>query len=265
MNTKEFVCWIMVIAVAVVSNVAGASASNAKNEPAKDAYSQLDKAAAGMFHTPIKCPTILVWDARTNANERILRRFQKINDPANRGPGLAVTTLVEPLNEASSAFSKAEKKLGENVSMVVVVMNGGVSSPRMSVFPEDRIGFVNVDRVEPLLYEKKVIREIWRAIGFTGGAGYAPYRGCVMQPVFSDKEIAGLMGDVLQLMTLQSFRKFEDRFDMKRVRLVDYEVACYQGWAPTPTNEAQRIIWDAVKEDLSQEPKKPILIEKKPR
>ena len=56
----------------------------------------------------------------------------------------------------------------------------------------------------------------------------------------------GLMGDVIQPVTLQGFRKFETRFGMKRARYVPYEVACYEGWAPAPTNEAQRVIWKEV-------------------
>lgn len=214
-----------------------------------------------MLATPITGPKILVWDARTNASERVLKRFLKTNDPARLGaPGLAVTTLREPIS--GDRFQAASAKLANpDVSMVVMLVNGGSIQPRLSVFPEERIGLINADRFSSILLEKILLREIWRTIGFTGGAGYAPYRGCVMQPAFNDNEIAALMGDVLQPMTLQPFRKFEDRFKMKRTRMVPYELACEQGWAPAPTNDIQKAIWDKV----HAAPKNPMTIEFDPK
>ena len=220
---------------------APANANAPTNAPA------IDEASAGTLLTPLKCGRVLVWDARTNATERLLRRFLKTNDPARLGaPGIAVTTERSPLSGDAFASAQARLKDPAAVTMVVMVVCGGQQMPRVSVFPEDRIGIVNADRFSPILLEKLLLREIWRTIGFTGGAGYAPYRGCVMQPVFSDQEVAGLMGDVIQPVTLQGFRKFETRFGMKRARYVPYEVACYEGWAPAPTNEAQRVIWKEV-------------------
>ena len=216
---------------------------------------------AGMLRSPQKGASILVWDARTNGNERLIRRFLKTNDPIRLGaPGLAVTTLRELFS--GDAFKAASKRFeSPDVAMVVMLVNAGSDSPRLSVFPEDRIGLINADRFSSILLDKLLLREIWRTIGFTGGTGYAPYRGCVMQPAFNDNEIAGLMGDVLQPMTLQPFRKFETRFNMKRSRMVPYELACEQGWAPAPTNDVQKAIWDRV----HAAPKNPMKIEFDPK
>ena len=216
---------------------------------------------AGMLRSPQKGASILVWDARTNGNERLIRRFLKTNDPIRLGaPGLAVTTLRESFS--GDAFKAASKRFeSPDVAMVVMLVNAGSDSPRLSVFPEDRIGLINADRFSSILLDKLLLREIWRTIGFTGGTGYAPYRGCVMQPAFNDNEIAGLMGDVLQPMTLQPFRKFETRFNMKRSRMVPYELACEQGWAPAPTNDVQKAIWDRV----HAAPKNPMKIEFDPK
>ena len=216
---------------------------------------------AGMLRSPQKGASILVWDARTNGNERLIRRFLKTNDPIRLvAPGLAVTTLRESFS--GDAFKAASKRFeSPDVAMVVMLVNAGSDSPRLSVFPEDRIGLINADRFSSILLDKLLLREIWRTIGFTGGTGYAPYRGCVMQPAFNDNEIAGLMGDVLQPMTLQPFRKFETRFNMKRSRMVPYELACEQGWAPAPTNDVQKAIWDRV----HAAPKNPMKIEFDPK
>ena len=243
MNTR-----ILTYTVMTMMSFGGALASNKQEDP-------------GMLRSPQKGATILVWDARTNGNERLIRRFLKTNDPIRLGaPGLAVMTLHESFS--GDAFKAALKRLqSPDVAMVVMLVNAGSSSPRLSVFPEDRIGLINADRFSSILLDKLLLREVWRTIGFTGGSGYAPYRGCVMQPAFNDNEIAGLMGDVLQPMTLQPFRKFEDRFKMKRTRMVPYELACEQGWAPAPTNDIQKAIWDRV----HAAPKNPMKIEFDPK
>ncbi len=226
------------------------------------AVAATDKSAAGMLYTPPKGPQVLVWDARTNATDRVLRRFLNGNDPAKvTGPGLAVVTDRTPL-VGGDAYEEAIKRLGPDVALVVALVDGGAKTPRLSVYPEERVALVNADRCPRMLLDKLLVREIWRAIGFAGGCGYAPYRGCVMQPVFTDTEILGLPGDVLQPMTLQGFRKFETRCGMKRMRYVPYEYACYEGWAPQPTNETQKTIWREVKEELAREPSKPIQIRK---
>lgn len=225
---------------------------------------ELNEEDAGYLYTPKKGPQILIWDARTNANERVLNRFLKTNDPANLGaPGLPVETEKTPLAEGACPFASASEKLSKDISLVVMIYDGGEKTPRLSVFPEDRVALINSDRLSPILREKLLVREISRAIGFTGGTGYAQYRGCVMQPAFSEAEIAALMGDVLQPMTLQNYKKFENRYGMKRTRLVSYEVACYEGWAPEPTNEVQKVIWTEVKDELSKAPTKPIRIQRK--
>lgn len=224
---------------------------------ANSVFGATEKERLEMLRTPQKGASILVWDARTNGNERLIKRFLKTNDPIRMGaPGLAVTTKRETV--PANAFKEASKELqSSGVAMVVMIVNYGTDCPRLSIFPEDRIGIINADRFSSILLDKLLLREIWRTIGFTGGTGYAPYRGCVMQPAFNDNEIAALMGDVLQPMTLQPFRKFETRFKMKRSRMVPYELACEQGWAPAPTNDIQKAIWEKV----HSVPKNPMKIE----
>lgn len=259
MNSKRFRVKNLVLAAAVTAAATISAATNAPATAVAKAISE--EAEAGTLLTPLKCGRILVWDARTNSTERLLRRFLKTNDPARLGaPGLAVATERTPLS--GDAFEAAQARLKDPaaVTMVVMVVCGGPKMPRLSVYPEDRIGIVNADRFSPILMEKLLLREIWRTIGFTGGAGYAPFRGCVMQPAFSDPEVAGLLGDVIQPMTLQSFRKFEERFGMKRARFVPYEMACREGWAPAPTNNAQKVIWEDVQAEKEKGPSNPILI-----
>ena len=39
-----------------------------------------------------------------------------------------------------------------------------------------------------------------------------------------------------------------------------YRRACYEGWAPAPTNEFQKAIWEKVKADRERGPTTPITI-----
>ena len=44
-------------------------------------------------------------------------------------------------------------------------------------------------------------------------------------------------------------------------RRTSYHKACEEGWAPAPTNEVQKAIWEQVKADKERGPTNPIKIE----
>ncbi len=44
------------------------------------------------------------------------------------------------------------------------------------------------------------------------------------------------------------------------VRTDTYRRACQEGWAPAPTNDVQRAIWEQVRADKERGPTKPITI-----
>ena len=139
------------------------------------------------------------------------------------------------------------------------------ASPGRGVMPEERIAIINAKRYlggkEPLAPETRLIKEVWRALGFVGGVGYAPYQNDVLQPVYNLKELDALVYQVMQPMNFQKMYGQMAKFGVKRARHIPYKLAVMEGWAPQPTNEYQKAIWDEVR----AAPKNPMKIEFDPK
>ena len=159
----------------------------------------------------------------------------------------------------------AQKFMNERKALMVVVVIGNEAKlPALSVFPEERIGIVNADRLkggkDPAAQEMRVAKEIWRAMGFIGGVGFSAQENDMMQPYYTLDEIDTNMHPYIQPMNMAKMQKMWKRFGVKKARRIPYIVACKEGWAPTPTNEYQKAIWEQVKVDKERGPTNPIKI-----
>jgi len=157
-------------------------------------------------------------------------------------------------------ISDAKKPL-----MTLVVFDGNPTFPALAVYPEERIGLVNADRLkggeDPAAPEVRVAKEVWRAMGFIGGVGFSQYENDMMQPYYTLKELDGNIHAYIQPMNMAKMGKFWKRFGVKKEARVPYLVAVQEGWAPAPTNDVQKAIWDKV----HAVPKTPLKIEFDPK
>ena len=73
-----------------------------------------------------------------------------------------------------------------------------------------------------------------------------------MQPVGSPLELDTVEWQVIHPMALQQMNKFLKKYGAKRGRRTTYLKACEEGWAPAPTNDYQRAIFEAVKTNKTE-------------
>ena len=62
-------------------------------------------------------------------------------------------------------------------------------------------------------------------------------------------------------MNMAKMQKMWNRFGVSKERRVPYRVACQQGWAPAPTNDYQKAVW----EEVHAVPSDPMKIEFDPK
>ena len=161
-------------------------------------------------------------------------------------------------------FAQEIMALKKPLVIVAVVENAG-DLPTLSVFPEERIGLVNADLLkagaenDPSAPEMRVAKEMWRALGFITGVGFSAQDNDMMQPYYTLREIDANTHPYIQPMNMVKMHQFWKRFGVKPERRVPYRVACQQGWAPQPTNDYQKAVWN----EVFSVPDKPIKIEKK--
>ena len=165
---------------------------------------------------------------------------------------------VPPLEFAKAKMSAAKPL------MLVMVVEGVPGQPILSVFPEERVGIVNADKLkggdDPSAPEMRVMKETWRAIGFVGGLGFSPAENDIMQPLYSLKELDANRYPFIQPMNMARMYKMWKRFGVNKERRIPYRVAVQEGWAAQPTNDYQRAVWEQVKADKERGPTNPITI-----
>ena len=170
--------------------------------------------------------------------------------------------IARELRAGKCPLEYAQAKMAEKkpLMLVIVVEKAEAKLPALSVFPEERIGIVNADKLQggedPAAPETRVMKEIWRAIGFIGGIGFSQAENDMMQPYYTLKELDGNIQAYIQPMNMAKMQRFLKRFGVKKEAKIPYRVAVMEGWAPSPTNDIQKAVWD----EVHAIPKKPVKI-----
>lgn len=154
--------------------------------------------------------------------------------------------------------SAARNRLGLGVAVFIV---DNPSYPALLPAPEDGWAIVNVARLaadnpEPDKLARRLRKECARAYAFVSGAANVNQHGGVMGAVAGIEGLDALPGD---LLPRESILKFEPQLKLLGVEpyvQASYRTACEKGWAPAPTNDVLKAIWD----DVHAAPTKPIII-----
>jgi len=228
---------------------------------ARDA--EIIKKTGGFLQIKAEGPLALLVDARAKATLTIdeVARLYKL------GMHLDINKAKEPRgNVAPLAFARA-KMAAEKPLLVVVVVEGCPDLPTLSIYPEERIGIVNADALQaksedPAAPETRVAKEIWRAIGFVAGVGFSMQQNDIMQPYYTLAELDANVQAYIQPMNMAKMYPLLKRFGVKKGHRVPYSKAVKDGWAPAPTNEIQRIVWEKIRAQANTKPSNPIKITK---
>ncbi len=205
------------------------------------------KKTGGFLHLPAEGPLAMVVDMRAKSRQTI----DEVARLYTLGTKLEMRVAKEPRDGTAPLAAARAKMAAESPLMLIAVIEGDPDLPALSVFPEERIGIVNADRLraereeDPSAPEMRVSKEIWRAMGFIGGIGFSAQDNDMMQPYYTLEELDANNHPYIQPMNMAKMAALWRRFGVKRERRVPYFKAVKEGWAPAPTNEYQRAIWDA--------------------
>lgn len=219
------------------------------------------KKTGGFIHQKAEGPQTLLVDARQKPTLTL--------DEVARVYKLATHLEAQVAKEARGdarplAFAKGLVESRKPL-MLVAIIDGCEELPALSVYPEERVGIVNADKLkggdDPSAPEMRVSKEAWRAIGFVGGLGFSPAENDIMQPIYTIKELDANRYPFIQPMNMARMQGMWKRFGVKKERRIPYRVAVQEGWAAQPTNDYQKAIWDEVR----ALPEKPMKIEFDPK
>jgi len=154
--------------------------------------------------------------------------------------------------------SAARAKLGPCVAIFVV---DNAAYPALLPAPEEGWAIVNVarlaaDKPEPDKLARRLRKECVRAYAFIAGAANVNKQGAAMGPVAGLKDLDALPGDMLSYETVLKFEPQLKLLGVDPYVQASYRAACEKGWAPAPTNDVLKAIWN----EVHAAPTKPIII-----
>lgn len=143
------------------------------------------------------------------------------------------------------------KRLGLEAAVFVVATN---SLPAMLVAPEERWSLVNVTQLKGGLTEDSVGKklflsrcrgELQRAFCFVAGCGTSQ-SGENLMSLSEVDQLDSVNPDLMVFDTVTRCQKYLTKIGVTFPVHVSYQKACQEGWAPAPTNDIQRAIWQQV-------------------
>lgn len=137
-------------------------------------------------------------------------------------------------------------------SGVVMLVDGGEGAPLVTVYSEEGLALVNMTALckgaeGSGLRQDRVEKLTWRAIGHLVGCGAPDGYTCVMQPVRDLAELDAVPNKFIHPASFFKARAYFDLCGVTPARKGTYESAVRQGWAPPPTNDVQKAIWEKEK------------------
>ena len=175
----------------------------------------------------------------------------------------ADTVEINVVAERASKDSPENLKKAFKANVVVVIVNDE-TTPAMLLAPEDRWGLVNVAKlVDDLPSENakakfrptRAGKELVRAFSLLCGGGSSQFPGNMMNA--PTLRLLDLTVDTIPMDMVGHYQAFLKPLGVTPREHTTYKRACREGWAPAPTNEFQRAIWDKV----HQIPDKPMTIQ----
>ena len=173
---------------------------------------------------------------------------------------------VEHDSQSGFSISSARAYVKETGASAMVFVVDDPQLPFSLIAPEANWGCVNVaaiasDSPAPETLKARYKKMFMRTASALLGAGASSYKVSVMQSVSSLEDLDNINGIGLDPQALMAIMQRLPKLGITPPRMVPYVKACREGWAPAPTNEVQKAIWEKVKADKERGPTNPITIQ----
>ncbi len=158
--------------------------------------------------------------------------------------------LVAMTSDTKITVANAEKELLRSKSEVSIFLVEDTTLPVMLVAPENNWAILNIsalrnNKPNEAKFKDRLAKEIWRTFGVLCGAADSSM-GCVLSPVNTIDELDAIPTKYISPDPLGKIRSHLQYVGVKPYYRTTYKAACREGWAPAPTNEYQKAIWDKV-------------------
>ena len=123
--------------------------------------------------------------------------------------------------------------------------------PTVLIAPESGYGFINVaalaaDDPGAALLSHRLRREVWRAFAMVAGSPNTEWQQCLLGSITSLKDLDLINSEAVSPEPAKKIARHLAKLGIPQNKRITYLQACREGWAPAPTNDVQKAIWDKV-------------------
>ncbi|MBQ3344079.1 MAG: hypothetical protein IJG84_19425 [Kiritimatiellae bacterium] len=157
---------------------------------------------------------------------------------------------IKTLRMEPDAPDALKAKSGADVAVIIVADD---RTPALLSAPENRWAVVNVrklaaglatDAARAKFYDSRCRKEIIRGFASVAGGLGSSFPGNIMSVV--RMEDLDLCEEFIPFDKISEIKRHLRECGVTPARYATYRVACREGWAPAPTNDVQKAIWDKV-------------------
>ena len=173
---------------------------------------------------------------------------------------------VKLMNGEATTPEKASedmKRLGADVA--VFIQENPASSITLLNAPEQRWTILNVSAItasarNEVFAAARIRKELMRGFLCAAGAMNSQYQGSMMSAIKEPKDLDKMLEDPPIDAIVRAIESLKVH-GVTPQEVATYKKACEEGWAPAPTNEYQKAVWDKV----HAPPKNPMKIQFDPK
>ena len=234
---------IIVLSTAFVALSLFAATSSSEEQKValrKERRLQRALASGGHIEQEVKGNSAVIYNAQTSVSMDILNEI-----------ALSIRQLVHIKIEAMNGSTKEKMLPTKNYPVVVSLINDESSDATLLIAPEQNWATVNVaallkDKPSADVAKTRIHKEVWRATAMAMGAANSPTQPCLMRQINSLKELDNTRNMLPSPQPINNMLEFSYKYNIPKIRRVTYKKACEEGWAPAPTNDIQKAVWDKV-------------------
>lgn len=166
------------------------------------------------------------------------------------------------VNVAPGSFDLSGVRLPDGANLALFVVDDP-TLPMSLVAMEGRWGMMNV---APLKSDAERLaarfrKEFVRVSSIALGGYVSQFKGSPLQPAAGVADLDAIVADGYSFDVLTGVSKALAAFGVTAAKRTTYKKACEEGWAPAPTNEFQKAVWEQVRADKERGPTNPITIQ----
>ena len=171
----------------------------------------------------------------------IINRQSLVSEAELKKTATAITRTTQiPISFVKEKTAKAGATLeivaSESDPLIVSIMDEG--------WAKANFARLNSDNPDPAKLTERASKQLWRAVGAAMGVGVSTFQPCLMRNIRNMRELDACKVRQPGPASLNCFKESSEYFGIMPIKIASYRSACQEGWAPAPTNDIQRVIWD---------------------